>query len=585
MIELRTRMKKYRPTQQYLLIDITQEKWSVHQLSQDVHGKYLGGNPLALYLYDLYCNEYGESYETEPLVFAPSLFSQMNIFNASSISIAGRSPFSNEVRVTQSNALFSTFICSCGFNAVVLVGSSRRTISVEICEHSVSFHPNEKLYGKSVSESLAQLDLAKDKTALLIGPSAERKVAFSSIISNYRGIEREGFGAVMGSKRVKALIVQRGDYLYESMDQQSLNSHYSGIQKSIASSSFFSLQKKEFNLAPARFALENGYAGVAHCTRRRDPRGIHLQGSFHPEFYQTEGYENWEAGVRDTANKLVPMDSSTMLAFGSNIKNYNPGIAAFYTFHCIDMGLEPVSTAAVISWVMEARQRGVMNDIPISYSDFSHITEAISNIASNTDYGQLLAKGTAHLARYYNDGQFILSIRNKEMLPFDPRGAYGQGLVQSLGYDFYFAPELLSRKVPSKKIRGTGEAVLHSEILFHLGGMLGLHSLSLGAYLCSNTFGLSPIRKRKTSMLLKSLAEITSEFTGDVCDERTLLQSARSAIILEQNINKKGREDDASLPLQFLINGESSLDDDSTVPITKLLQEYTLKKELLGLRL
>jgi len=578
-------MKKYRPTLQYLLIDITQEKWSVHQLSQEVHTRYLGGNSLALYLFDLYREEFGQSYEVEPLVFTPGLFSQMNLFEGSSLSIAGRSPYMDEVRVTQGNAPFSSCIGSCGFCAVVLVGSGRRTISIEISDTSVTFTPQERLYGKSVSESLAQLDLPKDKTALMIGPSAEQGVLYSAIVANNRSVEREGFGYLLGTKRVKALIIQKGEYLYESMDQDSLLAQYSKIQESIVSSEFSALQKKEFNVSTAHYALKNGYASVAHSTKRTDPRGIHLQGSFHPEYYQSEGYPFWEVGVRDTENNLVPMDSSTLLAFGSNIKNYHPQLAATCTRHCIDMGLDPISTACVISWAMEANQRGLVTDIPVRYNDFSQIQKVITNIVHQTDYGSRLAKGTAFLADYYQNKEFVLSINNKEMLPFDPRGAYGMALVMALGYDYYFPEELMNKGTPSKTFKGKGKAVLQSEILIHLGSLIGIHPIAMGAYMYRNSAVFNRMSKQKLSRSLKPLTTITSQFIQIPFDEQMLLQAAEQAILLEQDINTRGREDHAVLPLQFLLDGKSNFDDDSTVPITKLLQEYILQKQLLGLTL
>jgi aldehyde:ferredoxin oxidoreductase len=573
-------MKKYRPTLQYLLIDITKEKWSVQQLSSSQFSSHLGGNALALYLYDLYRKENSSNYEVEPLVFSPGLFTQMNLFDGNSFSIAGRSSTSHEVHSTQCIAPFASSICSCGFNAIVLVGSARKPIIVEISEEQVLFTPSERLHGKDIPSTYEALDLAKDKSAILIGPAGEQQVPFSSLIANNRSIEREGFGALLGAKRVKALVIQRGEYVYESMNQDEVVTDYSHIQEQIFSSEFVKNQKRECNLAISTSALKKGYASVAHSTKRVDPRGIHLYGSSHPEFYQTEGYPFWEVGVRDIEKKLVTMDSNTMLAFGSNIKNFNPQIAAFYTQLSIDMGLDPISTSQVISWVMEGFQRGVVDDIPLSYQDFTHIQEAIENIARQLDYGQRLAKGSSFLAEYYNNKEFISSVKGKEMLPYDVRGAYAQGLLIALGYDYLCPEELLFKKTPSLKVKGKGKGVVQSEIVYSLGTILGIPPLAICAYIYNKRALLPRWKERMFFHSLKPLSSLASNFTDMKLDGKDLLHIARQAVALEQKINGKSRDDGAFLPLQFLIDGESNCDDNSTIPITKLLEEYSLHKQL-----
>jgi aldehyde:ferredoxin oxidoreductase len=575
-----TQMEKNYPTLQYVVVDLTKEKWSVHTLTPSVFSSFLGGNGLGLYLYETHCAIEEDTCEQAPLIFTTGLFTQFQIIDKDSLTITARSPISSLVRSATNHTSFASHIVSCGFCAVVLIGSARRPMVLDIAAEEILFNPTEKLLNKKVSETLTLLNPSEKQSSIVIGPAGENQIPFASLISEGKSLEREGFGALLGAKRIKALVIEKGPYSFTTTYQKEIEQITNEIEKKIHSSFFYKRVESENHLQVIKHANLGGFAGIAHTTKRSDPRLNHLYGSTYPSLYSHPSH--LKLGTVFIANrdgKNVLMDSNTMLAFGSNIKNFDPILSATYTHRAIEVGLDPISTAMIASWVMEGVERGVVDDIPLSYSDHTHLEEIIDSIAFLTGNGKKLAKGSLFLAKEYKNKEFVTCVHSKEMMPYDPRGSYGQALLMALGYDFLYSEDAFYSEGALTQIKGTAKSVILSEQLYILSCALGMNYDRMVALLYDITFNrfLRTKSIKKNSYMLTNLLHyiLVGEFSA-----LDLYDVARKTLELEQRINSSSRAIDATLPLQFLLSGESNYEKESTVPLTKLLNEYKVLYEI-----
>lgn len=574
-------MEKHSPTLQYVVVDLTKEKWSVHTLTPTIFSSFLGGGGLGLYLYELHCAHKEEDCEQAPLIFTTGLFTQFQIIDKGSLSITGRSPLSQRVQCAVCHTSFAPYLISCGFCALVIIGSARRPMVLDIEAEDILFTPTEKLLNKRVKETLTLLHLSKKQTCIAIGPAGENKVPFASLISENKSLEREGFGALLGAKSIKAIVIKKGPYSFNTTYKKEVAELTKEVEKRVNNSHYYKMEEKESHLCVVKNAHEGAFAGVAHTTKRCDPRMIHLYGSSNPTLYSHPAHvQIGTVYIAHREGHKVLMDSDTMLCFGSNIKNFDPTLSATYTHLSIELGLEPISTAMIISFVMEGVERGVVDDIPLSYADHSHLEEIIESIASLTGVGKYIAKGSAFLAKKYNDESFVTTVYNKEMMPYDPRGAYGQALLMALGYDFLHPEEVLCALIPLTTIKRKAESVIFSEQLYILSCALGVSYRKMVAMFYDTSLfhrHIRPMVVKKNSMLL---TQIVTYILDDEMGQMDLFNVARRTLELERRINGESRSEKATLPLQFLLDGNSNCQKESTVPLTKLLNEYRVLYEM-----
>lgn len=563
-------MEKTRPTLQYLLIDLAREQWKVLSLGEETSRQLLAGSGVAIELYSRHQEE-SEGPIASPIVFSSGLLGGLNTASPSHLTIASVSPVSRAVRLSGGMSRFPSLLSSCGFHSIVLVGAARRQMLIRIDEQGVTFTASEHLIGKRISESMRTLNLTKDQSALLIGPAGEREVPYASIMSDLTAMDREGFGAVLGMKRIKGVIVSGGSYSYSAGSREQTLKDLVDLESAVSSGYLARLSHDEGQLYPVRLAMEQGAASVRHGTGRFDPRMKHLCFSEHPQLYSID-----EKGrvLYQGEGRPIPVTAVMMLAFGSNIGNYDPRLAMRFVSTSLEAGLDPISTARVVSWCMEASHRGVCSDYGVTYRDFSAVENLIEQIGKSSA-DSVLTRGTEGLGAHYEAPQFITGIHGKETLPLDPRGAYGQALVMALGYDYLLPGELLTPQANSKKIQGRGKEVLESELLYLLSTAFGL------SY--DQMFSLKVKKGRAVRIKgsgLEILQELLSRLYGVPYDTEGLMRVAVRTLLNYEKVS--GRfADSIHVPLQWLIDGSSNLNDESTVPFTKIYEEYLHERELL----
>ena len=563
-------MEKKRPTLQYLLIDLAREQWKVLSLGEETSRQLLAGAGVAIELFTRH-REDTEGVIASPIVFSNGLLSELNTASQYHLTIASISPLSDSVRVSGGMSRFPSLLSSCGFHSIVLVGAARRQMVIRIDEQGVTFTASEHLIEKRISESLRILNLTKDQSALLIGPAGEREVPYASVMSDLSAIDREGFGAVLGMKRIKGIIISGGSYSYTAGTREQTLKDLSDLESAITSGYLARVAHDEGLIYPVRIAMEKGAASVRHGSGRFDPRMKHLCFSEHPQVYSVD-----ERGqiLYQGAARPVTVNAMMLLAFGSNIGNYDPSLAMQFVSTALESGLDPLSTARVVSWCMEASHRGVCSDFGVTYRDFSSVEDLIDQIAKSPS-GSVLSKGTAGLAERYEVSQFMTGINGKETLPVDPRGAYGQALVMALGYDYLLPGEFYTPAANTKKIQGKGKEVLESELLYLLSTVFGLSDYQLFSLKVAKG---RKLRTRGTGMEI--LQELITRLFGVTYDEESLMKVALRTLMNYEKVS--GRfADSIHVPLQWLIDGSSNLNDESTVPFTKIYEEYLHERELL----
>jgi len=98
-----------------------------------------------------------------------------------------------------------------GYDLIVLEGTAKKPVVIIIDDDRVEVRPAGKLWGKNVHETEDALheQLGGDFKCVSIGPAGEKLVRFANIMNDKnRAAGRSGVGAVMGSKKVKAIAVR-----------------------------------------------------------------------------------------------------------------------------------------------------------------------------------------------------------------------------------------------------------------------------------------------------------------------------------------------------------------------------------------
>ena len=123
-----------------------------------------------------------------------------------------------------SSSFLATELKATGFDAIVIKGAAEKWKFISVSENGVRFYEGSDLLGLTTSETESHLksELGEDHRIACIGPAGENLVRFATI-SNDGGRQagRTGTGAVMGSKKLKAISF-RGSSVVDSAEEEAL---------------------------------------------------------------------------------------------------------------------------------------------------------------------------------------------------------------------------------------------------------------------------------------------------------------------------------------------------------------------------
>src|SRR5947209_3371017 len=144
-----------------------------------------------------------------PLIFCLSPLVGTPLTTSAKFAVVAKSPLTNRLNDALSSSHFALAAKRAGCDALVLVGACAVPSVVVIEDGRVSVQPASNLWGLPASEAESRLlkRLGPRFHAAVIGPAGENLVRYATISHENRHAGRGGLGAVMGSKKLKAVAV------------------------------------------------------------------------------------------------------------------------------------------------------------------------------------------------------------------------------------------------------------------------------------------------------------------------------------------------------------------------------------------
>ena len=443
-----------------LRLDLSRRTCSEEALSADVARAYLGGRGLGAYLA---LRE--RLFEVEPLapenllIFAPGPLTGTGAPASGRYSVTSRSPLTGTVFDGNSGGNFGNALRRLGWDYLIVTGALDEpgyvTIGLGAAGPAASpaapgpiepldgaggalLRPAAGLWGADVPATLGRLrELHPKSEAAVIGPAGERGVLFASIVNNRgRSIGRGGLGAVMGAKRLKALVLDgRGERKPPVADPERLSFIVYEAEKLLKANPITSTALPEFGTSvlvnvldqagalPTRNHREGRFEGAAaisgealkrdHVQRRSACRGCIIGCARR----STAGGESGEGP-----------EYESIWAFGAEcgVSDLTAIVQANYA--CNRAGMDTITMGVTIACAMELTDLGLLPGGP-RFGDARAIIALAEATAAGEGLGAELGLGSARFAALRGRPELSMSVKRLEMPAYDPRGMKAQGLA------------------------------------------------------------------------------------------------------------------------------------------------------------
>lgn len=403
-----------------LRVDLTDGVITEEPLDPAIAGQYVGGSGLGA---EILYREVPPGVEwNDPenrIVMASGPLGGTVISGTGTFGLVTKGPMTDLAVTTQANGFWGAFLKFCGYDALIVQGRSPRWVYLHIRDGGVELRDAASIVGKDTwdMEDAIRADVGETKmmSAFGIGPAGENLVRFA-VVAGDRGhvASKNGCGAVMGSKRLKAVAVSRGrrkvpvarpDDLREAtklldhaaktakgglLDQWGTGGLFSGY----ALSGLLPTRNYTTNLFPEHESMSGEYIRTHFEHRRKACWGCSLR---HTRYMKvTEGpYTGYEG---------EEPDYEAMAAWGSVIGNTDAGAMVMLTNLTDRLGLDVNEAGWTIGWVMECYEKGILDrddldGLDVRWDNAAAAAELLHKIARREGVGDLLAEGVMRASR------------------------------------------------------------------------------------------------------------------------------------------------------------------------------------------
>ena len=437
-----------------LRVDLTQGSIREEPLNQAVVEKFVGGYGLGgKILYDEVPVKADALGPENRLIYCTGPLTGVLFPSTGRCTVVAKSPLTGYFGDSSFGGFFGPMLKHAGYDLIVFSGAARKPSFLVIDEGKAELKDASNVWGLDTYETCDAVKKtlgSRDYEISCIGPAGERLVRFAGIVSD-RGKHtagRTGLGAVMGSKKLKAVAVH-GSMKIPVADNVALKRLYREVCSAMLDNWGVQMTQKHGTAYFFQLLMELGDTPIRNWTRADFPSTKKITGETITNTLLKKRYSCYlcpEACFRHVEIKEGQFAMSgagpeyqTVAALGSLCENDNLDSLVKANDLCNRYGLDTISTGVCIAFAMECYEKGILKkeDIgyDLSFGNSTAILQLVTDVAYRRGLGSTLAEGVKRASEILDKGSqdFAMHVRGLEVPMHDPRAFYGIGIGYAVG--------------------------------------------------------------------------------------------------------------------------------------------------------
>lgn len=468
-----------------LVVDLSTQQHAVEEVPADAYRKFLGGYGLGAYLMMKHFPQGADALAPESCFSIVSgLLTGVRTPFSGRIQICGKSPLTGSWADSNSGGSVASHLRNSGYDALIVKGRAAEPTVLVIRDDEVLFEPAGPLWGQQIPEVFdamqKQYGTKRTVGVSAIGPAGERGARIASVMNDrYHAFGRQGFGAIYGSKNLKAVVVGGGNHPIPIHDEKRFRELCDRVSKEYKSDIgwlmrlvvFFTKPKRHLGWMYQMFAKrgmkieapqkamrqlwsDRGTTGaVALSVENGDAPVMNWKGVGSRDFpLSKRGWKLDGAEVDKILTKKLSCgdcpapckgivgikkrglsdvrrpDYETIVGFGANIQNDDLETVTACHDACNRYGLDAVSSSATLAWVCEAVERGDLrpedlDGIDMRWGNGEGALDLTIKMGEGEGCGEWLRHGVARASAHVGRGteDYAVHVHGQEPAYHDPR--------------------------------------------------------------------------------------------------------------------------------------------------------------------
>jgi len=436
-----------------LIVDLPRNKVSVEPTRLDYATLYLGGSGLAcrllLDMVDSATNPLGPD---NPLIFATGPLVGTAAPDCGRYVACARSPLTGIWGEANSGGIFGPKMKFAGFDAIIIRGQAKSPVYLNVADGDAEIKDARYLVGVDAkqAQNLVKKEIGDSGASVAcVGRAGENLVKYAAIMNDWnRAAGRTGMGAVMGSKKLKAVAVsgtERVPVANPKRFMDVLKAASTFIRES-ALTQVFQLAGttngadyfNELGAMPSRYFTKGGFEGVYEID------GVAMKDKILTGTTTCFGCPircGRVVTIKEGKYSIGEVDGpeyETICGFGPNIGNADLEGISYANNLCNLYGLDTISTSVAIGFAFYLFERGILTaadtgGLNLDWGNIDSAIQLIELIAERRGIGGVLAEGVRALGQKYGVPEYAVHVKGLELPFHDPRGLNGMAIGYAAG--------------------------------------------------------------------------------------------------------------------------------------------------------
>lgn len=439
-------------------IDLTHQVWSLYPFPENFLQSYICGRGFNVAYLNDKLSKYTEALGPDNiLMFSSGLMTERSAPVSPRLHVNARSPLTNILGSSNIGGDFGILLSSLGIKTLIIKGKSAKPTYLVVRKNTILFKDATHLWGKdtwSTEELLWETYPKKTSSVLSIGPAGENLCRFAAIMSDKdHAAGRTGMGTVMGSKNLKALVVDTENARRKDIrtTQHKIVQNY---VHSLRNSSEFKRFSEYGGAGYIKWADDLGILATRNYRQNRFEDIDLIDGKrLKKNLVRKKGCPNCPIKCKADL-KLDNIDGAvatrpefeTMVNLGPKCGLNDLNVLVELDNLCSKLGMDTISVGNSISFAMDLYQRGILTDkdtkgLDLAWGNKESMRVLVEDLAYRRNLGKILSYGVRRAAEMIGQGSehYAPHVKGLELAAYHPYNIMGTALgyaVSSRGGDY-----------------------------------------------------------------------------------------------------------------------------------------------------
>ena len=360
--------------------------------------------------------------------------------------VVTKSPLTGMIACSNSGGIWGAKLKHAGWDAIIVEGQAPEWTYISIEDDKIQLLDAREYLGMMSEEMDTKLKEKHGPTAsvLNIGPAGEKQVLLAAIMNDKdRAAGRSGVGAVMGSKRLKAIVVKSSRIKLDNIaDEEALKAATKRAMDVLMANPVTSSGLKQLGTAILVNIINNvGSLPTKNWQESYYEQAEDISGEALAEKYLVRPGACYRCPI--ACGRIINVNGHVtggpeyepLWAYGANCGNNDLNVIDECNMLCNEYGLDAISTPCTIAAAMELYQRGAIKEedcagVPLEWGSTKALVEWTKRMGNpETELDWLMSSGSARLCEHYGMPELSMSVKKQEMPAYDARGIQGIGIT------------------------------------------------------------------------------------------------------------------------------------------------------------